>query len=84
MDDTVENRQGQGLMSPKVIDSQLPKRPKIADRKQDGIPGHEPNLWIWYRVPGIPDFTPIFDLLRREERILSTILGRDCQLPVFV
>jgi hypothetical protein len=26
------------------------------------------------RVPGIPDFTPIFDLIR-EERILSTILG---------
>jgi hypothetical protein len=48
--------------------------PKIADRKQDGIPGHEPNLWIWYRVPGIPDFTPIFDLIR-EERILSANLG---------
>jgi hypothetical protein len=26
------------------------------------------------RVPGIPDFTPIFDLIR-EERILSAILG---------
>jgi hypothetical protein len=36
--------------------------PKIADRKQDGI----------------PDFTPIFDLIR-EERILSTILG---QIPL--
>jgi hypothetical protein len=45
------------------------KLPKIADRKQDGIPGHEPNLWIWYRVPGIPDF------MIREERILSAILG---------
>jgi hypothetical protein len=51
--------------------------PKIADIKQDGIPGHEPNLWIWYRVPGIPDFTPIFDLIR-EERILSAILGVTC------
>jgi hypothetical protein len=49
-------------------------QPKIADRKQDGIPGHEPNLWIWYRIPGIPDFTPIFDLIR-EEKILSAILG---------
>jgi hypothetical protein len=26
------------------------------------------------RVPGIPDFTPIFDLIR-EERILTAILG---------
>ncbi|MCJ7564858.1 MAG: hypothetical protein MUP52_09765 [Candidatus Aminicenantes bacterium] len=26
------------------------------------------------RVPGIPDFTPIFDLIR-EEKILSAILG---------
>jgi hypothetical protein len=32
--------------------------PKIADKKQGGI----------------PDFTPIFDLIR-EERILSAILG---------
>ena len=48
--------------------------PQITDREQDGIPGHELNLWIWYRVPGIPDFTPLFDLIR-EERILSAILG---------
>jgi hypothetical protein len=31
--------------------------PKIADGKCVGIPGHEPILWNWYRVPGIPDIT---------------------------
>jgi hypothetical protein len=33
------------------------------------------------RVPGIPDFTPIFDLIR-EERILSAILGE--MSPLFI
>jgi hypothetical protein len=47
---------------------------KIADRKRYGIPGHEPNLRIWYRVPGIPDFTHSLDMIR-EERILSAISG---------
>jgi hypothetical protein len=56
-----------------------PVRPKIADRKRYGIPGHEPNLWIWYRLPGIPDFTSILDLIR-EERILSAILGSGLEI----
>jgi hypothetical protein len=33
------------------------------------------------RVPGIPDFTPIFDLIR-EERILSAILEIKGQIPL--
>jgi hypothetical protein len=32
------------------------------------------------RVPGIPDFTPIFDLIR-EERILSAILAGSEEFP---
>jgi hypothetical protein len=48
------NKQGNGYR----ISLRLGSGPKIADRKQDGI----------------PDFTPIFDLIR-EERILSAILG---------
>jgi hypothetical protein len=31
--------------------------PEIADRTRVGIQGHEPILWNWYRVPGIPGIT---------------------------
>jgi hypothetical protein len=48
--------------------------PKIAERKRAGIPGQALNLWMECRVLGIPDFTPILDLIR-EERILSAILN---------
>jgi hypothetical protein len=32
-------------------------KPKIADRTRIRIPEHEPFLWNWYRVPGIPGIT---------------------------
>jgi hypothetical protein len=35
----------------------IQEKPKIADRTCVGIPGHEPILWNWYRVPGILGIT---------------------------